>query len=60
MDPAEISEDANFMTELGGSSLDYYELISEIDKKYGVRLPFEAEGFGYCLRDFEKLVKEHL
>lgn len=60
MDPAEIGENDNFMTDLGGSSLDYYELISEIDKKYGVRLPFEAEGFGYCLRDFEKLVKEHL
>lgn len=56
--PSEISEEANFMTDLGGSSLDYYELISEIDKRYGVRLPFEADGFGYCLRDFEKLVKE--
>ena len=60
MQPSEIGEDANFMTDLGGSSLDYYELISEIDKRYGVRLPFEADGFSYCLRDFEKLVKEQL
>lgn len=60
LQPSEISEEANFMTDLGGSSLDYYELISEIDKHFGVRLPFEAEGgFGYCLRDFEKLIKEH-
>ncbi len=60
MQPSEISEDANFMTDLGGSSLDYYELIGEIDKHYGVRLPFEADGFSYSLRDFEKLVKEQL
>lgn len=60
LQPSEISEEANFMTDLGGSSLDYYELISEIDRHFGVRLPFEADGdFGYCLRDFEKLIKEH-
>ncbi len=58
--PESIDEGANFMTELGGSSLDYYTLISELDKIYSITLPYESDGFKYSLCDFEKLIKEKL
>ena len=55
-----IAGNANFMTDLGGSSLDYFTLISELDRAFQVKLPYESEGFGYSLDDFERLIKEHL
>lgn len=56
----EIPPDSNFMTELGGSSLDYYTLISELDRIYDITLPYECDGFKYSLNDFERLIKERL
>ena len=47
------------MLELGGSSLDYFTLISELNEKFKITLPFEGgEGFGYSVCDFEKLIKD--
>ena len=54
-----INPSANFMLELGGSSLDYFTLISELNEKFKITLPFEGgEGFGYSVDDFEKLIKD--
>lgn len=55
-----IPGDAHFMHDLGGSSLDYYTLIGELDHTFEVRVPYESENFTYCLDDFETLIKELL
>lgn len=56
----EIADNAHFMTELGGSSLDYFTLVGEINRKFGVSLAYDNNSFGYTLNDFEKLLKELL
>lgn len=58
--PEEIPGDAHFMIDLGGSSLDYFSLIGELDRTFGIRLPYESDDFAYSLDDFEQLVKEML
>lgn len=58
----DVRPDAHFMNELGGSSLDYFTLIGEIDKRFDVKLSFGEEDFAYTLDDFaamlEKLLKK--
>ncbi|MCR5611257.1 MAG: AMP-binding protein [Clostridiales bacterium] len=58
----DVRPDAHFMNELGGSSLDYFTLIGEIDKRFDVKLSFGEDDFAYTLNDFaailEKLIKE--
>ena len=54
----EIPEDAHFMIDLGGSSLDYFTLVGEINERFGINLGFEGEEFRYTLRDFERAVKD--
>ncbi len=57
----EIKDDEHFMTGLGGSSLDYFTLLSLIDKKFGVRLDFESgDNFHYTLNDFLKILEEKI
>ena len=56
----EIAGDAHFMMDLGGSSLDYYALIGELDRTFDVKLPYESENFAYSLDDFERIIKELL
>jgi acyl carrier protein len=60
INPSDVADNANFFTELGGSSLDYYTLVGRIDEQFGVRMPFEVENCSYCINDFEILVKELL
>lgn len=57
-DESEITDHGHFMNDLGGSSLDYFTLISQIDKRFGVTLGFESQQFGYCINDFERIIKE--
>ena len=57
-DGASIPGDAHFMNDLGGTSLDYFTLIGDLDRTFDVRVPYESENFGYCLDDFETLIKE--
>ncbi|MBE6535040.1 MAG: hypothetical protein E7677_00245 [Ruminococcaceae bacterium] len=57
----EIRDDEHFMTGLGGTSLDYFTLLSLIDKTYGVRLDFESgDDFHYTLNDFLKILEEKI
>ncbi len=56
----EILPEAHFMNDLGGSSLDYFTLISEVDKRFDIRLDFEEDGFAYSLDDMAKRVEEML
>ncbi len=58
IDPQQITDDGHFMNDLGGTSLDYFTLIGQIDERYGVTLEFEMEHFSYCLKDFERIIGE--
>jgi acyl carrier protein len=54
----EITDNGHFMNDLGGSSLDYFSLVSAINERFSVTLDYEGDGFTYTLNDFEKKVKE--
>ncbi len=60
IDEASISDDAHFIHDLGGSSLDYLTLISEIDNRFGITMDFESDGFGYTLSDMAEGVQERI
>lgn len=57
---SDISDTGHFINDLGGSSLDYFSLLSRIDEIYGVMLDFEPENFNYSLNDFERILSERL
>ena len=55
-----ITDNGHFMNDLGGSSLDYFTLLGEINTEFGITLDFESDKFGYTLNDFEKILKKKL
>ena len=57
---ADINDDDHFMFDLGGTSLDYFSALSEINEKFNMSIMFEDDQFTYCVNDFERLVREHL
>lgn len=56
--PEDITDTGHFMNDLGGTSLDYFTLVGEIDNRFGITLGFESEQFGYSINDFERIIKE--
>ncbi len=51
----EIGLNADFFTELGGSSLDYFALLEEIKQEFGVEINQEEQLS--CVADFCKIIK---
>lgn len=41
IDPAEITEDADFRDDLGVDSLDLFELVMGLEEEYGFEIPAE-------------------
>ncbi len=39
VDPAEVTETASFLNDLGADSLDLVELIMDFEKKFGIVIP---------------------
>ncbi len=58
LEPDAIADDAHFMNELGGTSLDYFTLVSELNERFDIRLSFESDELHYTLADLERTVKE--
>ena len=56
-DEAEITPDAHFINDLGGSSLDYFTLIGEVDKRFDIKLPFSDGDFAFTLREMAEKVE---
>lgn len=54
---SEITNTGHFMNDLGGSSLDYFSLISAIDERFDITLSFEGDEAAYSLNEFEKTVE---
>lgn len=55
--PKEISPNANFFLDLGGSSLDYFTLLGLLKDKYGISLPGDESGKLFTVRDFCEFIK---
>ncbi|MBQ8689114.1 MAG: AMP-binding protein [Clostridia bacterium] len=51
-DATDISPTATFFLDLGGSSLDYFYLLSILKQKYGISLPDNEKERLYTARDF--------
>lgn len=56
----EITNTGHFMKDLGGSSLDYFALISRLGEEFEITVEFEPADFSYSLNDFEKIIGEAL
>ncbi len=59
----EITNTGHFMKDLGGSSLDYFALISQLGEEFEITVDFESvdlTDFSYSLNDFEKIIGEAL
>ena len=57
-----IKDDMHFLNDLGGTSLDYFTLINELDTRFNLRIDFgndyDLESLGYTVNHFEKIIKE--
>lgn len=57
-----IGDEMHFMNDLGGTSLDYFTLVNELDTRFDLKIDFgsdyDAEHFGYTVNHFERLIKE--
>ena len=56
----DIDLNANFMLDLGGTSLDYFSLVSAINEKFNIDLKMDYEHMAYSVNDFERVIKELL
>jgi long-chain acyl-CoA synthetase len=55
--PEEISPNANFFLDLGGTSLDYFTLLGLLKDKYGISLPSDDKEKLFTVRDFCEFIK---
>ncbi len=55
--PAEsITDDGHLLNDFGGSSLDYYEIVVQIEEAFGITLEFETENFSYTLNELADII----
>lgn len=59
-DVADISYDADFFTDLGGTSLDYFALLSFIKDEFGASLPTDDESGISTVSQFVKFISSHI
>lgn len=60
VDASEVTDTANFETDLGIDSLDCVELIMEIEKEFGITIPDDEAEKVSNLSDCVTLVENHL
>ena len=59
-DEGEIGDDMHFFFDLGGSSLDYFAMVSEIRNEFQVAFPVTNDGSLSTVREFCKFIQENL
>ncbi len=57
-DVADVPDDAHFLVDLGGSSLDYYQVIALAEERFGVELEFETDASAYSVNDMARVIRE--
>lgn len=60
VEPSEVTETANFTNDLGADSLDTVELLMEIEKVFGIKIPDEETSEIVTVADAVKKVQEKL
>ena len=60
VEPEQVTDNANFETDLGMDSLDGVELIMEIEKEFGITIPDDEAEKVSNLSDCVTLVENHL
>lgn len=58
--PEEIADDAHFFFDLGGSSLDYFTMVTVIQAEFGVAFPASVSASVATVRDMKNFVKKQL
>ncbi len=56
-DTETITMDDHFIFDLGGTSLDYFSLVMQINEELGIRLVFDKDNSCYTIRQFERAAK---
>lgn len=57
---SEIGDDMNFFFDLGGTSLDYFAMISAMRKEFEVPFPATADGSLSTVKEFCVFIQEHI
>lgn len=60
VEPAEVTETANFTNDLGADSLDTVELLMEFEKVFGIKIPDEETSTIATVKDACDKVAEKL
>lgn len=60
VEPSEVTETANFTSDLGADSLDTVELLMEFEKVFGVKIPDEETNSIATVKDAIDKVAEKL
>ena len=55
-----ITDDGHLLNDLGGTSLDYYEIVVQIEEAFGITLEFETENFSYTLKELADIIVSKL
>ncbi len=53
---ADVSDNSDFMADLGGSSLDYFALVSELNSRFKISLNFSEDAFCVTPSSFAKKI----
>ncbi len=59
VDASEVTDTANFETDLGMDSLDRVELLMEVEKEFSIKIPDDEAEKVYTLADCVELVEKH-
>ncbi len=58
-EPSEVRPDSDFFRDLGGTSLDYFQLVSDLEREFGAGFPAGRDGEGITTAEgFARYLKE--
>ena len=58
--PDDIKTDANFFFDLGGSSLEYFSVITQVQSEFGISFPQTAQSSASTVEEVVGYIKSHL
>lgn len=58
LDPAEITDDADFIYDLGADSLEIFQIVSEIEKEFEILVPSDYVNKECTVRGLYHMVAE--
>ena len=56
----DIGPDAHIIFDLGGTSLQYFAVLSELAQEFGISAPSDQEEYRYTLREFCQYIERHI